>query len=155
MDVRVVVPLAEVDRPRPPERAIQFLVGGGEQALDAEARVVAAIDAEQRVPQARQSVDRRRRRGARGHEERDRRETTHAAIVYSRAVPYLTAQLPGTGGLIKAVPEDFVVEELPAYAPSGEGQHLFLTVEKRGITTREMVLRIARELGVDPDDVGV
>jgi len=70
-------------------------------------------------------------------------------------VPYLTAQLPGTGGLIKAVPEDFVVEELPAYAPSGEGQHLFLTVEKRGITTREMVLRIARELGVDPDDVGV
>ncbi|MCA1664206.1 MAG: tRNA pseudouridine(13) synthase TruD, partial [Myxococcales bacterium] len=35
----------------------------------------------------------------------------------------LTRELPGTGGLHKATPEDFVVDELPAYAPSGEGGH--------------------------------
>ncbi len=68
---------------------------------------------------------------------------------------FLTADLPGTGGLLKAVPEDFVVEEIPAYHPSGEGEHLFLTVEKVGITTQEMVRRIGRALGVPPDDIGV
>ena len=29
--------------------------------------------------------------------------------------PYLTADLPGTGGRIKAEPADFEVEEIPAY----------------------------------------
>jgi tRNA pseudouridine13 synthase len=70
-------------------------------------------------------------------------------------VPYFTAQLPGVGGVLKSSPEDFVVEEIPAYPPSGEGPHLFLTVEKRGVTTQEMVRRVARELGVDVRDVGV
>ena len=35
--------------------------------------------------------------------------------------PLLTADLPGIGGRIKTVPEDFEVEEVPAYAPSGAG----------------------------------
>ena len=68
--------------------------------------------------------------------------------------PYLTAQLVGTGGLLKAVPEDFVVEEIPAYAATGEGGHLFLTVEKRGITTHEMVKRIAGALGIASTAIG-
>jgi tRNA pseudouridine13 synthase len=70
-------------------------------------------------------------------------------------VAFFTAHLPGTGGLLKSTPEDFVVEEIPAYHPTGEGGHLFLTVEKRGITTQDMVRRIARALGVRPDDIGV
>ena len=32
-----------------------------------------------------------------------------------------TAALPGVGGVLRARDEDFVVEELPAYGPSGEG----------------------------------
>ena len=32
-------------------------------------------------------------------------------------------------------PEDFVVEEIPAYPPSGTGGHTFVRVEKRGRTT--------------------
>lgn len=67
---------------------------------------------------------------------------------------YLTANLPGTGGLIKAAPEDFLVEEIPAYPPSGEGQHIFLTLEKRGISTQDMVLRVARALGIPASDIG-
>jgi tRNA pseudouridine13 synthase len=60
----------------------------------------------------------------------------------------LTDSLPGTGGLHKAVPEDFLVEELPAYAPSGQGSHTFLLIEKRGLTTEEALQRICRALGV-------
>ena len=33
--------------------------------------------------------------------------------------------------LIKGCPEDFVVEEIPAYAPSGRGEHVFVRFTKR------------------------
>jgi tRNA pseudouridine13 synthase len=51
-------------------------------------------------------------------------------------------------------PETFTVEEIPAYAPSGEGTHLFLWVEKRGMTTLDAIADIARVLRVEPRDVG-
>ena len=61
--------------------------------------------------------------------------------------PRLTAALAGTGGALKTSPEDFVVEEVPAYPPSGAGGHTFLFIEKRGITTEEALARIARATG--------
>src|SRR5262249_40050811 len=36
-----------------------------------------------------------------------------------RPIVFLTAELPGTGGVLKADLDDFVVEELPAYGPAG------------------------------------
>jgi tRNA pseudouridine13 synthase len=51
-------------------------------------------------------------------------------------------------------PETFTVEEIPAYPPSGEGTHLFLWIEKRGLTTFDAIARIARAFGVVPRDVG-
>jgi tRNA pseudouridine13 synthase len=66
----------------------------------------------------------------------------------------LTRDLPGTGGLHKATPEDFIVDELPAYSPSGEGTHTFLRIEKRGLTTAEAVARLCRALDVSPRDAG-
>jgi tRNA pseudouridine13 synthase len=51
-------------------------------------------------------------------------------------------------------PETFLVEELPAYLPSGEGEHTFLWIEKRGLTTIDAVRKLARLLGVDARDVG-
>src|SRR5436305_2597425 len=65
-----------------------------------------------------------------------------------------TASLPGTGGLLKTVPEDFVVEELPAYPPSGDGAHTFLWIEKRALTTDEAIARIAGALGVEAREAG-
>lgn len=53
-----------------------------------------------------------------------------------------------------ASPETFVVEEIPAYLPAGEGEHAYLWIEKRDLTTFEAVNRLARVLGVDPRDVG-
>jgi len=72
-----------------------------------------------------------------------------------RPVRLVTRDLPGTGGLHKAIPEDFVVEEIPAYLPSGDGPHTFLSIEKRGLDTDEAVTRIAAALGVAARDVGV
>ncbi|MDA8428350.1 MAG: tRNA pseudouridine(13) synthase TruD [Geobacteraceae bacterium] len=68
--------------------------------------------------------------------------------------PYLSADIPGTGGVIKESPDDFVVHENPAYEPCGSGEHLYLTIEKRGITTLEAIHRIARALKVSERDVG-
>jgi tRNA pseudouridine13 synthase len=63
---------------------------------------------------------------------------------------YLTEALPGIGGKIKERVEDFRVEELPLYSPSGEGQHTFFEIRKEGISTFHAVRTIARALGVPP-----
>ncbi len=56
---------------------------------------------------------------------------------------------------IKNAPEDFVVEELPAYEPSGEGEHFFVRFTKRDLTTDVAVQRFARALDVRARDIGV
>jgi tRNA pseudouridine13 synthase len=70
-------------------------------------------------------------------------------------LPRLTEGVPGCGGAFKLVPEDFEVEELPAYLPSGEGEHLYLWVEKRGRDTREVVKALSQALGFPEGEVGV
>ena len=57
-------------------------------------------------------------------------------------------------GRIKESPEDFVVEEIPAYAPSGTGEHVFVRFTKRERTTLDAVRAIARALGCDPRAAG-
>jgi tRNA pseudouridine13 synthase len=68
--------------------------------------------------------------------------------------PLLTADLPGIGGRIKEVPEDFEVEEIPAYEPSGSGPFLYLWVEKRDMGAEYFRRQVARRLGISPGDVG-
>jgi tRNA pseudouridine13 synthase len=67
---------------------------------------------------------------------------------------YLTAHIPGTGGIIKESADDFVVTEIPAYEPCGAGEHVYLTIEKRGLTTLEAIRRIAHELRVPEKEIG-
>ncbi len=69
--------------------------------------------------------------------------------------PMLTAGFPGIGGRIKHVPEDFEVEEIPAYAPSGTGDFLYLWIEKRDMGAEYFVRQIARRLDIRIGDVGV
>lgn len=69
-------------------------------------------------------------------------------------LPYLSASLPGCGGRLRSTPEDFRVEELPAYAPAGEGEHLYLLVEKRGLSTTEVAAHLHRALHLPPRAVG-
>jgi tRNA pseudouridine13 synthase len=68
--------------------------------------------------------------------------------------PYLTKELPGMPGVIKSRPEDFIVEEIPQYLPSGQGDHTYFMIEKKGITTLELVRRLARALGRSDRDFG-
>jgi tRNA pseudouridine13 synthase len=69
--------------------------------------------------------------------------------------PYLTADLPGTGGMIKQNTGDFCVEEIPLYPAAGEGTHIYFTVRKRGIPTPAAVARIAQYMQVQPSEIGV
>jgi tRNA pseudouridine13 synthase len=55
---------------------------------------------------------------------------------------------------MRATPEDFVVEELPAFEPAGAGEHRLLTIEKRGLTTPHVARRLAQWAGVPEMDVG-
>ena len=71
------------------------------------------------------------------------------------SLPFLTTDFPGVGGVIKARPEDFFVEELPLYEPSGSGTHIYAQIEKKGIGTREALDRIARVLNVSRRDIGL
>jgi len=64
----------------------------------------------------------------------------------------MTARVPG---ILKATPEDFVVEEIPAYEPSGQGEHVFVRFRKRDLTTDAAVRAIAGALGASSRDAGV
>jgi len=68
--------------------------------------------------------------------------------------PLLTADLPGCGGVIRTQPEDFKVEEVPSYEPCGEGDHLYLWIEKRGMAPEYFARTIAQKLGISPGAVG-
>ncbi len=69
-------------------------------------------------------------------------------------LPYITGELPGIGGQLRAIPDHFVVDELPLYTPSGEGQHLYVNLTKSGLTTKEVQRLLARTFGKSERDVG-
>jgi tRNA pseudouridine13 synthase len=65
-----------------------------------------------------------------------------------------TEGLPGIGGAIRTVPEDFVVEEVPLYAPEGRGDHVLFLLEKRGISTFEALLWLSKTIKVSEHSIG-
>jgi tRNA pseudouridine13 synthase len=69
-------------------------------------------------------------------------------------LPYLTPEFPGIGGVIKQRPEDFFVQEVPLYEPSGEGEHVYVEVQKVGVTTFEAIQRLGRALDISTRDIG-
>lgn len=71
-----------------------------------------------------------------------------------RTPPLLTADLPGSGGRLKTVPEDFEVEEIPAYEPCGSGEFIYLWIEKRDMGAEFFTRQVARRLGIGPEEVG-
>ena len=57
--------------------------------------------------------------------------------------------------MIRSSPEDFQVDEVPAYQPTGKGEHGYLWIEKRGLTSPELIHRIVRNLGVPAKEIGL
>jgi len=56
--------------------------------------------------------------------------------------------------VLKSRPEDFLVEELPLYQPAGQGEHLYIMVEKRDLSTFDLIDVIAEHFGVDHRAIG-
>lgn len=54
----------------------------------------------------------------------------------------------------KQSPRDFVVEEIPLYEFSGEGEHLVLFVRKKNMSTLELVSVLAKYLGIQNKEIG-
>jgi tRNA pseudouridine13 synthase len=69
-------------------------------------------------------------------------------------LPYSTPEFPGIGGSIKQRPEDFFVQEIPLYEPSGQGEHVYCEIEKIGMTTFNAIDQLARALAVNARDIG-
>lgn len=61
---------------------------------------------------------------------------------------------PQATGLIRQNAEDFSVDEVLGFEPDGAGEHLFIRVEKRGLSTPELIERIARVCGLHPRHIG-
>lgn len=70
------------------------------------------------------------------------------------SLPFITPHIEPVPAEIKREPEDFVVEELPAYLPSGAGEHLYLWIEKRERNTPEAVRMLCERAGADFQDAG-
>lgn len=69
--------------------------------------------------------------------------------------PFLTSDIPGIGGQIRVTPEDFQVDERPLYLPCGEGEHLYVKITKRGLSTPDLVRLLSSALGVKAQAIGV
>lgn len=58
-----------------------------------------------------------------------------------------------TSGFLKS-PDTFVVEEIPLFLPSGEGEHLYLWVEHAGWGTRRVLRHLREALGLREVQLG-
>ncbi|TGD76056.1 tRNA pseudouridine(13) synthase TruD [Mangrovimicrobium sediminis] len=56
--------------------------------------------------------------------------------------------------LMRVQPEDFLVEEQLGFIPEGSGEHAFLHLEKRELTTPELAERLSTLAGVHPREIG-
>ncbi len=61
---------------------------------------------------------------------------------------------PVISGLFKSRAEDFIVSENLGFEPDGEGEHLFLRIEKSMMTTHELIDRVASDFRVKARDIG-
>jgi len=57
-------------------------------------------------------------------------------------------------GIIRSSADDFQVEEQLGFEPEGEGEHLFLLLEKRALNTADVVRTLSRWASVPQKDIG-
>ena len=61
---------------------------------------------------------------------------------------------PLTGVRFKNTPQDFVVDEVLAYSPSGEGDHLYLRIEKTDLDHQTFLQQLGKALKVPLQSIG-
>ncbi len=70
-------------------------------------------------------------------------------------LPYIGAELLGIGGELKSRPEHFQVIEIPLYEASGEGQHIYLTLQRQNQSTNEVVKGLQQIFKIPQKEIGV
>ena len=69
--------------------------------------------------------------------------------------PYLTTDIPAIPAAMRRHLEDFQVDEMPDYEPCGSGDHVYVHIEKTGLTTRQAVVTLAQALAIPVSRIGV
>ena len=69
-------------------------------------------------------------------------------------LPRIAGDLPGIGGMIKAAPDHFQVEELLPYSPCGEGEHVFVTLRRAGWNTADVARCLGDAFKLKSVDIG-
>jgi tRNA pseudouridine13 synthase len=68
----------------------------------------------------------------------------------TRELPVYPYGAPAISGILKSTPADFQVSEELGFEPGGEGEHCFLLVEKTGLSTPELITRVAQDFSLHP-----
>ncbi|HEC11761.1 MAG TPA: tRNA pseudouridine(13) synthase TruD [Acidiferrobacteraceae bacterium] len=61
---------------------------------------------------------------------------------------------PAAQAVIRATPEDFVVDEQLSFTPTGSGEHLLVQIEKRHTNTDWVIRQLAKLLSLSKVDIG-
>ncbi len=69
-------------------------------------------------------------------------------------LPFEHPELAALGGHIGPAPEDFVVDEQPLYAPSGQGDHWYVRLAKRERNTADLRKAVAEASGAPEREIG-
>ena len=62
---------------------------------------------------------------------------------------------PAGSAVIRSCPEDFIVREQLGFELSGEGEHIFLHLQKRNLNSMDLLQRVSQLGGVAPRDIGI
>lgn len=68
--------------------------------------------------------------------------------------PYISATIAGLGGQLRAEPEDFRVEEIPLPVAEAGGDHVWVQIEKREVTTQNVLSAWERHWKAEPGSLG-
>ena len=79
---------------------------------------------------------------------------SHDIIEHLRHLPHVSDAGHRFSATLKAVPEHFQVHEVMPYQPSGNGEHVYITLRRSGWNTTDVAHEISNVLGVDSRDMG-
>jgi tRNA pseudouridine13 synthase len=68
--------------------------------------------------------------------------------------PLAFGHLAAPGGRVGDSVEDFCVDEIPLYAAEGDGDHWYVQLEKRSMTTPQLIRAVATASGASERDIG-
>jgi len=68
--------------------------------------------------------------------------------------PCVCRDLAAIAGRVGPEPEDFLVDEIPAYEPCGSGSHMYVRVRKRLLATPDLIHLLAKAAGVPEPSLG-